>query len=398
MSEQQNPDGGPVIDDEPDATFYDGVSNRRRTVELRLGPTLDILEGGKLLASWPWEWVRRADSSRAALRLRTANGTELARLDIWDEALAARVATRCPRLEANDAGQSHSTWRIVGWSAAAAVSIVLVATVGVPYLADRIAPLLPQSFENRLGDMVDGQVKTIFGRRECTSPEGQKAFEKMVGLLEAAGEMRAPLRAAVLDSNIRNAIALPGGKVYLFRGLLTAANNPDEVAGVLGHELGHVHHRDGMRRLLQTGGTSFLLGLLFGDVTGAGAIIIASRQLLDASYSRDAENRADGFAITVMRRLERPPQPMGELLLRITGRQGGKAMDIFASHPFSEDRLARMKKEAPQRIGPPLLTAAEWKALKEICGPDKPEATKPKTDVKPATPSAGADTKTESTR
>lgn len=349
------------------ATFYDGLSSRRRNVELRFGAALEILEDGKLLTVWPWEWIRRADSSKAALRLRTANGGELARLDIWDEGLARRISARSPRLDANDAGAHKSTWRIVGWSLAAAVSIVTVAFVGVPYLADRIAPLLPQSFENRLGDMVDGQVKTIFGSKTCSGAEGQAAFTKLVGLLEAAGGMRAPLQAAVLDSGIRNAIALPGGRVYLFRGLLEQAKNPDEIAGVLGHELGHVHHRDGMRRLLQSGGTSFLLGLLFGDVTGAGAVIVATRHLLDASYSREAETRADTFAISVMTRLQRPPEATGELLLRITGRQRGKGLDIFASHPFSEDRLARMKTQGPARIGAPLLSETEWNALKTIC-------------------------------
>lgn len=389
MTDSSSPAAGAT---QPDTTFYDGLSSRRRNVELRLGPALEILEDGQVLTTWPWEWIRRADSARAALRLRSANGAELARLDIWNQQLADAIAARCPRLNANDAGEQHSTWRIVGWSLAAAASIVMVTIFGVPYAADRIAPLLPQSFENRLGGMVDGQVKVIFGRRECNAGEGQKAFDKLVAKLEAAGEMRAPLRAAVLDSRIPNAIALPGGKVYLFRGLLNAARDPDEIAGVLGHELGHVHHRDGMRRLLQTGGSSFLLGLLFGDVTGAGAVIIATRQLLDASYSREAETRADSFAIDVMRALQRPPQPMGELLLRITGKQGGKALDIFASHPFSEDRLARMKAQAPARIGPPLLDAAEWKALKEICGPPAAED-----GGKKAKPAAGGAANAETT-
>ena len=50
-------------------------------------------------------------------------------------------------------------------------------------------------------------------------------------------------------------------------------------------------HRDSMRKIIQTGGTSFLIGLLFGDVIGAGAVIFATRSMLDASYSRDAERR-----------------------------------------------------------------------------------------------------------
>lgn len=352
------------------AHFFDGKSNRRREVSLQLGPTLEIREGGSLLASWPWEWIRRADSARTHLRLRSANAEPLARLDIQDESLAHRIEQRCPLIDAEDASGRSSTGRIVGWSIAAAISILLVGFYGVPFAADRIAPLLPQSFENRLGDMVDGQVKAIFGRRTCDAEAGQKAFTKLVGKLEQAGQLRVPLRAEVLDSNVKNAIALPGGQVYFFRGLLNEAKNPDEVAGVLAHELGHVHHRDGMRRLLQTGGTSFLLGLLFGDVTGAGAVIIATRTLLEASYSREAETAADAFSISTMLALKRPVEPMGELLVRITGKQRGKGLDILASHPFSEDRLARMKKAGTGAIGEPLITDEEWKALKSIC--DKP--------------------------
>ncbi len=349
------------------ATFYDGKSNRRRSVELRLGPVLEIREGDKIVASWAWEWIRRADSPKAQLRLRCANGEDLARLDITDEDLARRIEARCTRLDVDDASGRSGTARIVGWSLAAAASIIGIGIWGVPYAADRIAPLVPHSAEARLGDMVDNQVKLIFGDKTCTGAAGQRAFDKLVGQLQTASEFRAPLRAAVLDSSVKNAIALPGGKVYLFRGLLNEAKSPDEVAGVLGHELGHVHHRDGMRRLLQTGGTSFLLGLLFGDVSGAGAIIVATRTLLEASYSREAETRADGFAIDTMHKLGRPAAPMAELLVRITGPQRGKGIDILASHPFSEDRLTRMKKIELEKPGEPILTDEEWKALKGIC-------------------------------
>ena len=123
---------------------------------------------------------------------------------------------------------------------------------------------------------------------------------------------------------MENALALPGGRIYLLDGLLQQARSPDELAGILAHELGHVHHRDGMRRLIQTGGTSFLFGLLFGDVTGAGAVIFVGRSMLDASYSRDAERSADAFAIDVMHKLGRSPLPSGDLLFRITGAAGEK--------------------------------------------------------------------------
>jgi len=136
---------------------------------------------------------------------------------------------------------------------------------------------------------------------------------------------------------------------------------------VLAHELGHLRHRDGTRNLIYNGGTSFLIGLLFGDVTGSSALIFASRSLVTASYSREAEQNADTFSIDVMHRLGRPTRPMGELLFRVTGKQGDKGLSILANHPLTEDRLKRMSDEDRPPSGPPLVSAEEWASLKAIC-------------------------------
>ena len=97
------------------------------------------------------------------------------------------------------------------------------------------------------------------------------------------------VQSAVLSSDVPNAFALPGGKVFVFDALLAKAKNPDEIAGVIAHELGHLKHRDNMKGLIYNGGTSFLIGLLFGDITGSSALIFASRTLITSSYSREAE-------------------------------------------------------------------------------------------------------------
>src|SRR5581483_11374387 len=111
-------------------------------------------------------------------------------------------------------------------------------------------------------------------------------------------------------------------------------------------------------------------GLLFGDVTGSGALVFASRSLVTASHSREAEEGADSFAIDVMHKLGRSPKPMGELLFRVTGKEASN-LSIMASHPLTEDRLKRMTAEDRPVSGPPLLTDKEWAALKGICGTAK---------------------------
>ena len=132
-----------------------------------------------------------------------------------------------------------------------------------------------------------------------------------------------------------------------------------------------------VRKLIHDGGTAFLVGLLFGDVTGGAAIIYTARSVLTQGYSRDAERSADAFSIETMRKLGRSPKAMGELLLRITGPEARTSFALLASHPLTEERLATMT-QAEQRAAtlsqteqpaskPELLSAEEWGALQKIC-------------------------------
>lgn len=356
--------------------FFDGASSRKRFVALKFADVLEIREAGELLASWPYGDIRRTDGTEGLLRAACETGPSLARLEIRDRALALELIKRSPRFDEHAVGK-RGVAQIVGWSLAALASIAFLVMYGLPYAAERLTPLIPYSVEQRIGQAADKQVRLLFDDKICTDPKGQAAFLKLVTALRAAVGLETSVDAAVLGSDIPNAIALPGGKIYLFNGLLQKAANVDEIAGVLSHELGHVRNRDSMRNMIYTGGTSFLLGLLFGDVTGSGAVIFATRSLLDASYSRDVERSADGATVEAMHKLGRSPKPLGELLLRVTGKdegeskgksKGGKiSASLLSSHPLSEERLARMSLEDRPVTGGPLLTAEEWASLKAIC-------------------------------
>jgi Zn-dependent protease with chaperone function len=348
------------------AVFRDGTSSRKRNVTLRFADTLQIFENGAFVESWPYDDIRRADDPHG-LRVSCVSARPLARLEVDDAAAAQELVSRCRFLDV--AASGRQTWRIIGWSLAAGCSILLVSIYGIPLLADRLAPFIPVALEKRIGEGVDTQVRFLFGGKACDRPDGQAAFNVMMEKLREAGGITLPLQAEVLSSSVPNAIALPGGKVYLFDGLLQKARNPDEIAGVLAHELGHVQHRDSLRKVIQTGGTSFLIGLLFGDVTGGSAVIFAARSIIDASYSRESERDADDFAVATMRKLGRSARPMGEFLVRVTTSDGKSksVSSILDSHPVSEERLARMTQEGQPNTGPDILSAAQWRALKEIC-------------------------------
>lgn len=349
------------------AIYFDGTSNRRHEVSLRCGVRLDVIAGVVVVASWPYDDLRMADGGPAVLRLKCTSAAPLARLEIVDPAVQEDIRKRARFLNA-DQGGGKQTFRIVVWSVAAIASIVGVVAFGVPLVADRLAPLIPFSFEQRLGDMTDNQVRAIFGGKVCTNLQGRAAFAKLVETLRQASHIDRPLRTEVLASKVPNAFALPGGKIYLLDGLLQKAESTDEVAGVVAHEMGHVSHRDQMRMLIQQGGTGFLIGLLFGDFTGSAAVIFASRALTQASYTREAERNADDFAIKTMHALGRSTAPMGDLLLRVTGAQAG-SIGILASHPLTEERRELMRREDRPATGPDILSASEWQALKAVCHP-----------------------------
>ncbi|MBG0810465.1 M48 family metallopeptidase [Methylosinus sp. H3A] len=346
------------------AIFFDGWSSRKRFVQLRFGATLEIVQDGATLASWPYDDIRRIEAPGFALRRETASAGELARLELRDPRLHNEFIARCRFL--GGLAPAGSDRALVYWSLAATASFVALVWFGIPFAADRIAPLVPASFERRLGEAAEAQLRSIFSANACGDENGSAALAQLSERLQSHAALEEPARIEVLKSTVPNALALPGGKIYVFSALLARAQTPDEVAGVIAHELGHLKHRDAMRRLIATGGTSYLIGLLFGDVTGAGALVFASKALIGAAHSREAEAEADGFAADLMARLGRPAKPLGELLTRISGSENA-AFGLLHDHPLTADRLAAFAAADKGERGPPLIDDARWTALKAIC-------------------------------
>jgi Zn-dependent protease with chaperone function len=348
------------------AVYFDGQSNRKQQVQIRLGTALEIVEGEKIATIWPYGDLRRIDSLPGVFRLMCVSAPALARLEVRDDGMKQTIEAQCPALNVGRGGSSQML-RAVAYSAAALASFAGLLIYGVPLLADRLAMVVPAGVERRLGESVDNQVRYLFGGKICQGITGRAALAHLVDQLHAAAGLTVLLDVRVLATPLPNAFALPGGRVYVTNGLLQKAGKADEVAGTIAHELGHLHHRDGLRKLIQTGGTAFLVGILFGDVLGGGAVLFATRSLMTESYSRDSERSADAFAIDVMRKLGRSPKAMGELLLRITGPQANETLTILSSHPLTEERIAAMSQADQPVSSPELMSSAEWAALQGIC-------------------------------
>lgn len=360
------------------AVYFDGRTGARQEAWVALGARgLQIADRDhRLLAEWPYNEIEGLPAPGKVLRLGRRGSVVLERLEIFDPAVAAEIDQRAKYVDRSGTRQRRQRLSVVGWTVAATVSLLAVAYFGVPAIADRLAPLVPLSAERKLGDAVDAQVRGLLDRKhagaafECghnaREQAGAAALAKMMKRLSDAAALQLPLTAVVLRRPEANAIALPGARIYVFQGLIAKADNPDELAGVIAHEIGHVAHRDGTRSVLQAGGLSLMFGMLLGDFVGGGAVVIAAKSVLQSSYSRHVEMAADAYGARLMNKAGGNARALAVMLEKIGGATE-PGMDILLDHPHTKARVAAIDKIAAPHAVRPWLTAREWAALKRIC-------------------------------
>jgi Zn-dependent protease with chaperone function len=249
-------------------------------------------------------------------------------------------------------------WRALGISAVAAAGVVFVVLRAPAW----IAPNIPVAWEQKLGDAMVGD----FGGRLCETPASRAAIARLQSQLGPDVPIR---QIGIANIDMVNAVAMPGGRILLFNGLLAKAKSPDEVAGVVAHEIGHVQNRDTMTALVRQLGLSVLLGGVDGN---AGTAI---NGLFSLSYSRDAERAADAYSIAALKSANISPLPTAGFFKTLGEKAGGakteRTMSWLASHPVSEERSRAFTQSAEKgRRYAPSLTPAEWHALVNACKDD----------------------------
>lgn len=351
-----------------EAWHYDGRSATRHAAHVI--PAADgfrlALEDGVQSGPYRWSDVVALDGTRgrSVYGLKGAQGWRL----IFEGPPPEVFAVHLP-LPAR-----YGRWidRFGLWRAGVAFALISAAFLALVLTAPIwIAPLVPRSVENRLGDAMIGD----FGGRFCRTPAGRAALDRLAAKL---GAKEAGVRSVeVANLPMVNAVALPGGRVMLFQGLVAQAKSADEVAGVLGHEIGHVKHRDTMAALIRQLGLSVVLGGMDANVSGLVGNMLA------LSYSRSAEGQADYFATGVLAASDIDPQPTAAFFDRLGNGKGGESIERvsswISSHPVSADRKAAFLRTRKKDVSiyRPALSDADWHALRTMCVSDKHVAPAP---------------------
>jgi beta-barrel assembly-enhancing protease len=199
------------------------------------------------------------------------------------------------------------------------------------------------------------------------------AYVRGIGrrLVAAAPGPKYPYSFSVVNYREINAFALPGGPVWMHRGVLHAASNESQVAGVLAHEVAHIAQRHAAGQLTKMTLANWgmgLLGAFLGNSAGAGAAQMAAGFLANGvflKFSRDDESEADRVGLQIMRRAGWDPRGMVELfevLRREGNRDPGSVEIFFSSHPAPVDRIRLLQ----ERIGRTAVGRRDTARFQEI--------------------------------
>jgi Zn-dependent protease with chaperone function len=367
--------------------YYVGASGRRLDVEVTLEGSdhlrLSHPELGNEAIDWPLVDLRklldqaRTDQIVLTLRADVAIDSALiehARLTVDDPDLIARIETLCPDLMKRDMPDG-SMRKILTRIGMAVGAVALMIFVILPAMSNTLAYVIPIKREVAYGKVVVRQMERFFGGSTagdlvCSSPDGDASLAKMIARLTNTTPTDYELNVAVMRHEMVNAFAAPGGQVVLVEGLIKQAKSPDEVAAVLGHEIGHVEARDATRGALRAAGSAGLLSMVFGDFAGGTAAVVIAEYTLNASYTREAEAEADTYARSMLNAANVSTAGMSDFFGSLVDLESTMPdLPIYlSSHPDTDDRAQRAAEFAQtQGVTTPILDKVEWAALQAIC-------------------------------
>jgi predicted Zn-dependent protease len=241
---------------------------------------------------------------------------------------------------------------------AASIAVTLLASCATnPVTGQRQLNLMSESDEIALGKQADGDVKKEYG---VYNDPALQTYVNEIGQKLARNSQRANLEwhFTVIDSPEINAFALPGGYIYITRGIMAHLNSEAELAGVIGHEIGHVTARHGAQQqsqgtLAQVGAVAAeILGQVYGGVQGLGEIAGQVGQAVILKHGREHELQSDQLGAEYLSRAGYNPKTMIAVIgtlkaqelaaaerARVAGKTPQRMPDWLSSHPSNDQRL-----------------------------------------------------------
>jgi beta-barrel assembly-enhancing protease len=351
--------------------YFDGRTAERHAVTVTLGAVaIRITDADGRALTWPYGEVRQVQGGGPGEPARFERGGDVPEVLVVDDPdflRALRAAAPHYRDRFTDAPRRRSRARLAFAGIVAALAAALaVYAWGIPLLAGRVASLLPVAWEESLGRRVIEE--TVDPAAVCPAPA---PLTLLVDRLAAAQPSRYRFQVTVVNDPAVNAFALPGGYLVVNRGLIELAASPEELAGVLAHEIQHVRLRHGTRAVLREVPLRLIVAAVTADAGVAGQVANAAATLGSLRYSRAAEEEADREGMRLLQAAGVDPRGMVTFFGRLEEHHGDvpRMATYFSTHPRTEARIRQLERMLPEPRGAPLpvMDAGAWAAVRGAC-------------------------------
>ena len=254
------------------------------------------------------------------------------------------------RAQARDLRERQESSRSLKYAAAFLAGFALLIGAGwllIHGATNALVAHAPVAWEEKLTDDVIAEHPKLFvvDTNDTRIAMVTQIVARIAAALPAA-DRRYQFRPVILDRREVNAFALPGGRIFVFTGLLDRVQRPEELAGVLAHEMAHVTERHGLRKLITAGGPYYVLRLFVSDEQATlSAISAGSQMLVSQYYSRDVEREADNLGWHYLMAANIDPRGLADFFQLLTeGENYSGVPEIFRSHPATRERIATLNR------------------------------------------------------
>jgi Zn-dependent protease with chaperone function len=356
-------------------SYYDGHSLVPQHVTIAVDATglrLQFADGTTTF--WNYQELRQTQGRYSGEEVRLERGTGIGETLVIPSANILIAIHQQGGARARHFHHPGTRFKRTGWTLLAALAsipmIYGIFTWGIPWLAKPITAAIPLSWEIQLGQFI--QQEFTVGEQVCKDPKLIQAVESiMTTLTNPMDKLPYRFHVTVVDSPAINAMAAPGGYVIVFRGLLQDTGSPEELAGVLAHEIQHIVLRHTMHLIVRHVSMAFIIAALSGDASGMISYALQAAQTLQTlSYSREAEGQADEEGFRLLQQAKINPEGMLSFFAKLGKAQPGETIfPYFSTHPATQDRLAHLEDLMPRatRTYRTFPLQAEWSEIKSSC-------------------------------